>query len=1060
MTKKLAKKDAAGKIQERRAAPLSGLAGTVDATTLRVEVVPDHSMEPAGPAVAPHFASSARVRVAETEKYLIDRLLARGGMGLVYEARDLMCQRPVAIKVLIHGLEGKEDAQRFHEEARIISQLEHPNIVPLHELGYDTEGRLFYSMKFVKGVTLADVINAIRNKDSDTLNRYPLGKLLTIFQKTCDAVAFAHSRGILHRDLKPGNIMIGDYGEVLVLDWGLARRLDAPRPPGSFRRPSSNPSGPVIEPGVSREGKEGIVIKFHTSQNRARTGQQSVLGTPGFMAPEQLEPEGSQVDERSDIYALGAILYSILALRPPLGGQDMPALLQSILRGDIVPPARVKAGEEHGALFSHCPDGQIPAVLSDAAMKALSMNPSDRYQSVKDLQRDVEDYQNGLIWHLLVDETFSDDEVLSRWEVVGGRYEIRPGEFHLHGGEPQMLLLRRELPGDVRIEFDCVLDDTYLNDVACILNAIRLPSATDTFFSGYQFKYGASNNSLDVLVRLGKNVWTWAESPLERGRHYHVAAERVGSRLTWVVNNVELMNYIDHNPLSGADRTLAGVTGWVTHTIFKRIRVFTLGTPWKSDIVDTAERQLLKGHYTTASDLFQDVLNSFPDSERKERARRGHQKSQELAAVMRRLPEWRRRLEEAWPRVAFQLRMDSEGLALEIPPASVSGLGPLSGIPLNSLNCKSNNITSLAPLAGMPLISLNCGENPVASLEPLKGMPLESLFCESCSVEHLNPLRGMPLTTLNCSENPLKSGLEPLKGLSLNWLSCLACGITKLDPLRGMPLNVLNCDANRIVSLEPLRGMPLTSLTCSGNRIESLDPLQGVPLNVLHCGANRIKSLEPLRGMMLGMMTCHCNLISDLEPLKNMPLGSLVCGENQLKSIGTFIRNPPVNFVFECETLADKELRRIRDIWRRDERFVEHARKVEVLLAVRQLDVEKLRSMAVNFDGRRYLYIPRLMRWAGARALCERLGGHLLTIGTREKNDFIASLFVTGSWFWIGLTTGPQGHEWITGEPVDFKLFGSLSHEKAIGPKVFCCKDWCFDVAPDPRNSFMVEWDG
>ena len=155
-------------------------------------------------------------------RYIRGSVVASGGMGAIHEARQAGMGRKVAMKVMLHAWK-ENSVARFLDEARITGMLERPNIVPVHELGVDEEGQLYYTMKFVRGVTLAEVIGGLKLGTGETARKYPLAALLTIFQKVCDAVAFAHSRGVWHRDLKPENIMIGDFGEVLVMDWGLAK---------------------------------------------------------------------------------------------------------------------------------------------------------------------------------------------------------------------------------------------------------------------------------------------------------------------------------------------------------------------------------------------------------------------------------------------------------------------------------------------------------------------------------------------------------------------------------------------------------------------------------------------------------------------------------------------------------------------------------------------------------------------------------------------------------------------------------------------------------------------
>jgi serine/threonine protein kinase len=211
-------------------------------------------------------------------RYTLGRLLGAGGMGAVYEAHDPALDRTVALKVLELGDEGGAFAERLVQEARILGRLEHPGIVPVHEVGTLADGRIFYAMKRVDGERL----------DAHAARVPSLAERLRVFLRVAETVAFAHSRGVLHRDLTPANVMVGSFGEVLVIDWGLARAL--PSGPDPSHRAGS---------GAARPG----------------TAAGSVLGTPGWMSPEQLA--GAPVDERTDVYALGRLLAFLAGPAPP-----------------------------------------------------------------------------------------------------------------------------------------------------------------------------------------------------------------------------------------------------------------------------------------------------------------------------------------------------------------------------------------------------------------------------------------------------------------------------------------------------------------------------------------------------------------------------------------------------------------------------------------------------------------------------------------------------------------------------------------------------------------------
>lgn len=322
------------------------------------------------------------------KKYEIGKLVARGGMGAILDAKETIIERTVAMKIVL-DISSPDALARFVTEGKITGQLEHPNIVPVHELGVDEQQQVFYTMKFVRGVTLRKVLQQLAESDAETITRYPLSHLLTIFQKVCDAVAFAHSKGVIHRDLKPENIMLGDFGEVLVMDWGLAKVLGRHAPTAPEQRTL------VSTKSLQEMGSEGTMAG-------------TIMGTPQYMPPEQAHGRIEQLDARSDIYSLGAILYHILTLEPSVTDDDATQVLFKVCNGEIVPPAeavaavydrRSSSSQETGGgqrpPLQHLPGGRVPESLSAVTMKAMALKQEDRYQSVPELQREIEAYQNG-----------------------------------------------------------------------------------------------------------------------------------------------------------------------------------------------------------------------------------------------------------------------------------------------------------------------------------------------------------------------------------------------------------------------------------------------------------------------------------------------------------------------------------------------------------------------------------------------------------------------------------------------------------------------------------------
>jgi serine/threonine-protein kinase len=296
-------------------------------------------------------------------RYELRALLGAGGMGEVRVCRDHLIGREVAFKVVRAGAGSSPPGMlsRFLREARIQGQLEHPAVVPVYDLGVGPDGAAYFTMKRVRGMTLAEILRALSFGDPECTQRYSRRKLLTAFSSVCLAVDFAHSRGVLHRDLKPSNVMLGDFGEVYLLDWGLARlasSADLPARPGD---------PPLIDAPLDAG---------------ARSVDGTLMGTPGYMAPEQVRGDRA-LDARTDVYALGCILFELLTLEPLHRRESAPALIASTLMGvDARPSVRD-------------PTRALPPELDAICVRATTRDPAERFPSARALHEAIERFLDG-----------------------------------------------------------------------------------------------------------------------------------------------------------------------------------------------------------------------------------------------------------------------------------------------------------------------------------------------------------------------------------------------------------------------------------------------------------------------------------------------------------------------------------------------------------------------------------------------------------------------------------------------------------------------------------------
>jgi WD40 repeat protein/serine/threonine protein kinase len=315
--------------------------------------------------------------VEHGKAYRVESEIDRGGMGVVLKVHDVQLQRVLAMKLII----GQEDLSssasstpsadklaRFIREAEITGRLDHPGVVPVHEMARDEHDRLYFTMKFVQGKTLAKVLTELRKGKGN----WTQARVLEILMRVCDTIAFAHSKGVIHRDLKPGNVMVGEFGETYVMDWGLAKLMNEAEPVNQTQLPASaapheSISGTIVESGTMRGS---------AASSQSATVDGSVLGTPQFMSPEQATGQVSELDERADIYSIGALLYRVLTDCNPYHDYTSPsAVVKAVSAGPPTPISQLTS--------------KAPAELVAIAEKAMQRNKQDRYATASAMADDL-----------------------------------------------------------------------------------------------------------------------------------------------------------------------------------------------------------------------------------------------------------------------------------------------------------------------------------------------------------------------------------------------------------------------------------------------------------------------------------------------------------------------------------------------------------------------------------------------------------------------------------------------------------------------------------------------
>jgi tRNA A-37 threonylcarbamoyl transferase component Bud32 len=795
------------------------------------------------------------------EGYELGSLLGRGGEGEVYEARQLSFGRTVAIKSLRAGRDDQRQRVRFQAEAAITALLEHPNIIPVHDLCVDAAGVPQLVMKRVSGRTWRAIIES----GSATGDEH-----VEILLKVCDALEFAHGQGMLHRDLKPENVMVGEHREVLVMDWGCAAHL-GPQSPHPLIPLLSNMSG--------------------------------TSGTPSYMSPEQARAEHTACGPWSDVYLLGACLYHALAGSAPRGGNDVRGILASAMCGDPLDEPGVRAGK------------RVSLELAAIAMAALQPDLSKRTPTVTAFAKGLRRYLEHREVLDLVADARREHEVAR----AGGTNADDSFRRAICTVE-QAVRLWPELLSARRLQVAVGLDAArHACAAGAVQQAQRLAEATqvaakrlgDAEAMQQASRVAAQASAQELLgqrrerhqraLRLGTAgavicavlslsigmllVWresqrttlalAAAEANLAQANHERQARE-AGERIAMPALLAQARELAQQRRFAEGIPLVETARGFAPTDPQPLIRKAQLliALARRAEAVVALDAALALQSDADVVELRRWCTESPVDVEARLAAvlvrmgARAEASALNLAAD-KRLALALAHLRQAWP-------------ALPENRVLVQSDGTLS---LN-LIADVLRIDSLEPLRGLPIAVLDItGQLQVRDLGPLRDLPLKSLTARGTGVRDFSIVRGLPLRRLYLGWYPEGFTLAMVRGLELEALDAPGSGSADLSPLAGMPvreLRLYGCD--KLSDLSALKTMPLELLTLeapkSGVRtLTDLSPLAGKSLAEISLPYQLgVSSVEALRGQPLHRVVLHGTSVSDLSPVMGPALRHIATG--------------------------------------------------------------------------------------------------------------------------------------------------------------------------------------
>ena len=618
-------------------------------------------------------------------RYEIGEEIGRGGMKRIEKAVDKFTNRTVAMAT-IKSIDSEEDIENFLREARLTASLQHQNIIPVYDLGIDTANKPYFTMKLIEGENLNNIIKKIREGNRGYRGKYKLRSLLDIFLKVCDAVAYAHSQNVVHLDLKPHNIQVSDHGEVLLCDWGLARRLEE-------RQTNSFSSTQLI----SLDDRESTLDTF-------------IKGTPGYMSPEQAAGHWKETSKKTDVFSLGAILYTILTLEVPFEDSRVEKMIDDTVKGNIIVPSYLT------------PDRDIPDALERICLKCMEVDKVARYVSVRKLAEDIRAWEEGFV-------TSVEDPTL----------------------KGQMVLFYKR------------------NKKACFAGLIAFTGfvAFAAFFLVLLYRSAdraekaklAAQKSLEDLIQIEKE-----KQILSKDASFRVFSKALDSLKNKDFSGAkEPLSYaLDLNPdLKSAWRLSAQIN------LFEGKQKDAL-----KDAGNSGDQKLVRDIEILISEFPDEIshsricliknLNSEDDLFWLEAVMgniEGLSNSQRVPIVL----EMIKKDNNLHGLIASHEIVDDKLTLILKNNQNLVDISALKFLKINKLDISETSVERLGPLLGQPIEDLNLFHTKIKGIKAVKGMPIKSLSIEGSAFTDLSPLSGSPIEFIDLGRGKI----------SLNFLNTL-----------------------------------------------------------------------------------------------------------------------------------------------------------------------------------------------------------------------------------------------------------------------------------------------